>query len=137
MDAGSLQAAYGAALAGWVALGVIVTVQFVVADVTGIRRKHVPGMPIGGGHDDFLFRATRTLANTSENLPLFVLLSAAAILLGAAPRWTTIGVWTFVAARAAFTVCYWADWRLARSTMFGVGQLGQLVLLVAGLRALA
>ena len=55
-------ATYSAALAGWVALAALVLLQAVVSDVAAIRAKHTPGMPVAGGHDDFLFRAVRAHA---------------------------------------------------------------------------
>jgi uncharacterized MAPEG superfamily protein len=128
--------AYHAALCGWLALGLVMVVQFIVADVAGMRAKHVPGMPIVGGHDDFFFRAARALGNTNESLPLFVLLSLAAILAGGSPDWTGYGVWLFVIARALYMVCYYANWRTARSTMFVVGQVAMIGLLVVAGRAL-
>ena len=112
---------YHTAVAAYVVLGVLVLVQMLVLDVAGIRAKHVPGMPVTSGHDDFLFRATRAHANTNENLAIFVLLSLAAMLLGANPSWTNGLVAGFVAARAAHMLAYYADLRTPRSAAFGVG----------------
>jgi uncharacterized MAPEG superfamily protein len=128
---------YGSALTACVLLGALYLMQALVADVVGIRAGHVPGMPITSGHDDLLFRTTRAQANTNENLPIFLLLSVAAMLLGASTAWTNRLVWTFVLARAAHMLAYYADLRLLRSTIFTVSTvalIGMLVVCIGALR---
>lgn len=127
---------YHTSVLGLLALAVIAVIQFLVADVVGIRAKQVPGLPVTGGHDSFLFRATRANANTAENLALFLLLVVLCIFSAANPHWTAIGVWIFVAARAAHMSFYYADLRTLRSTAFGVGLIGEIVLLVEAAVAL-
>ena len=112
------------------AMGVLCLVQALVADVAGIRAGHVPGMPIAGGHDDFLFRATRAQGNTNENLGAFLLLALAAVALGASSRWTNGLAWVFVAARLGHMLTYYVDLRPARSACFGVGLLALIGLAV-------
>lgn len=129
-------AAYAQALAGLVTLAALVLVQFLVADLAGIRAKHVPGMPVTTGHSDFLFRATRAIGNTNEQLPAFLLIVISAILLGAAPRAAGIAVWVFVAARAAHMACYYADLRTPRSIAFAVGLIAQAAILVMAVMSL-
>lgn len=125
-----LFSAYSSAVAGLVALATLVAIQFAVADVAGIRAKHIPGMPITTGHRDFLFRATRAHANTNENLPLFLLLFLACVMGGASAQWTANWVWVFVIARLGHMLCYYADQRLPRSGAFVVGTVAQVGLLV-------
>jgi len=120
---------YACALSGLLALAVLTLIQFAVADVAGIRAGHVPGAPVAGGHESFLFRATRAHANTNENLPLFLLLVLCCLLLAASPEWTGNWVWAFVAARGAHMAFYYADWRTPRSAAFVVGTIAQLGLL--------
>ncbi|HUP91217.1 MAG TPA: MAPEG family protein [Solimonas sp.] len=127
---------YVASLAGMLCLAGLMFVQFLVADISGIRAKHVPGMPVTGGHADFLFRATRALANTNENIGLFLLIVLCGILLGANPAWMATGVWLFVVARAVHMGCYYADLRTLRSAGFTLGALAQLALLVIAALAL-
>ncbi len=122
-------AAYHDAVVGLFALAVLFLFQFGVADVAGIRAKHVPGTPVTGGHDSFLFRATRAHANSYENLGLFLLLVLVCVLAGAGAKWVCNWIWVFVAARTAYMVCYYADLRTLRSVMFGIGGLAQLGLL--------
>lgn len=118
------------ALTAAVTLGFLILIQFLVVDVVSMRSKQVPGMPVTGGHESFLFRATRAHANTSENLGVYLLLFFCALLLGADARWTAVAAWTFTAARAAHMACYYADWRTARSAAFAVGLLAQIGLLI-------
>lgn len=127
---------YGSALTAWVVLGGLCLVQALVADVVAIRAGHVPGMPITTGHGDLLFRATRAQANTNENLPVFLLLSVAAMLLGAGAVWTNRLVWTFVLARAAHMLAYYADLRPVRSAIFGISTVALIGLLIVCFGAL-
>ena len=124
---------YGPTLSAFVCLGAVYLVQALVSDVVSIRAGHVPGMPVAGGHDVLLFRATRAQANTNENLPIFLLLSVAALLLGASATWTNRLVWTFVLARAAHMLAYYADLRPLRSAMFGVSTLAVVGLLIVAI----
>ena len=127
---------YHATLFCLLVLAGLLVIQFAVADVAGIRAKHVPGMPITGGHSDFLFRATRAYANSYENLGLLLLLVLLCLFSGAHPAWTAVGTGLFTLGRAGHMCCYYADWRLARSVFFGLGALGQLILLGAAALAL-
>jgi uncharacterized MAPEG superfamily protein len=127
---------YGSVLTAWVALAGLALLQAGVADFAGIRSKHTPGMPVTSGHDDFLFRAVRAQANTLENLPVFILLSLAAILLGADAGTTRTLAWAFVGARALHMGAYYADLRTFRSIAFAVGFLSVIGLFVVALRAI-
>ena len=123
-------------LTAFVCLGGLFLLQALVADVVAIRAGHVPGMPIAAGHGDLLFRATRAQANTNENLPIFILLSVSAVLLGASATWTNRFAWAFVLARAAHMLAYYADLRPLRSAMFGIGIVALIGLLVVAVGAL-
>jgi uncharacterized MAPEG superfamily protein len=127
---------YHTSLIGLLALAVLAVTQFLVADVVSIREKQVPGMPVSGGHDSFLFRATRANANTAENLALFLLLVLLCFFSAANPHWTAVGIWIFAAARAGHMGFYYADMRTLRSTAFGVGLVGELILLAVACLAL-
>jgi uncharacterized MAPEG superfamily protein len=127
---------YHGLLAASAVLATLVLVQVLVADLAGMRAKHVPGMPITTGHGDFHFRATRAHANTNENLPVWVLLVLLAVLLAADPKWSAYAAWLFAAARAGHMLFYYLDLRLARSVAFGLGLLAQFVLLTLCLMAL-
>lgn len=111
-------------------LAALVLVQVLIADLAGMGARHVPGMPVTGGHGNFHFRAVRAHGNTNENLPVHVLLLVLAVLLSADPRWSGYAAWTFTGARAAHMAFYYADLRLARSIAFGLGLAAQFALLV-------
>lgn len=121
---------YGGTLNALLVLAVLMVIQFGVADVAGLRAKHVPGMPVTSGHGDFFFRATRAYANTNESIGLFLLLVLLCIFSGADPAWTARAAWAFAVGRAGHMACYYADLRLARSGFFVLGALANLVLLV-------
>jgi len=112
---------YAPVAGAFLAMGALYLVQALVADVASMRASHVPGMPVAGGHDDFLFRATRAQANTNENLGAFIVLALAAVALGASPRWANGLAWVFVAARFGHMLTYYMDLRPARSGCFAVG----------------
>lgn len=128
---------YHASLLGLLSLAVLMAIQFVVADLAAIGQKHVPGMPVTQGHDNFFFRATRAYANTNENIGVFLVALLACVLGGADAQWTSNGVWLFVAGRAGHMAFYYAKLGLMRSVCFGLGALGTLVLIGNGFRALA
>ena len=88
------------------------------------------GMPIAGGHDNFLFRAARAQGNTNENLGTFIMLALSAVALGASPAWANGLAWVFVAARLGHMLTYYMDLRPARSACFGVGLLALIGLAV-------
>ena len=110
-------------------------VQLLIADVLALRRRHTPGTPVTGDHDDPLFRAVRAHANTTENLATFAVLLAAAIVLTGPAAWVNAGAALFFGARLAHMSCYYLDLRILRSVAFVVGLLGQGVVLAAALRA--
>lgn len=132
---GLLLAPYHSGLLALLALAALMVVQFAVADLTGIRAKHEPGTPVAGGHGSFLFRATRTYANSNENLGLLLLLVVVCFFTAAAAPGVNALLWGYFAARVAYTVCYYADWRTLRSIVFGLGALAQVGLLILAVAA--
>ena len=122
--------AYQSVAAAGLVLSALLIVQLIVLGVANRRDPHVPGMPVTDGHGNFFFRAARAHANLVENLPVYLLLTLAAVVLGASPRWTGYMAWAFVIARVLHAGCYYSDQRAARSAMFGLGALAQLGMLV-------
>ena len=122
--------AYHSTLVAGAVLAALFLVQVLVADVAGMRVKHVPGMPVTDGHASFHFRAVRALGNTNETLGLFLLLVALALAFGADVKWTAILVWIYVVARAGHMAFYYARMGLARSIAFGLGLAAQAGLLL-------
>ncbi len=114
------------------AMAGLMLIQLLVADATGIRLKHTPGSAVASDHDSFLFRSSRTVANTNESIAIFVLASLFCILSNANPVHTAYASWGFVAARAVYVVCYYGDFRLLRSVTFGISLLFLIALLIIG-----
>lgn len=117
------------------ALAVLMFVQLLAADFIGIKNKHIPGASVPTDHNNMLFRATRTVANTNESIGLFVVIFSFAVLSLGSPHWVAYSTWGFVASRAAYCVCYYSDQRLLRSICFGVSLLALLTLLGTGISA--
>ena len=131
-----MTAAYTPAATALIVLAVLYIVQLLVIDVAGIRTGHVPGTPVGGTHDDPMFRAARAHANTNENFALFIAALMGAILLGADATWVNRLAWGFIAARAVHMLAYWIDQRLLRSAAFALGLATTIGLVVTALLAL-
>ena len=132
----NIASTYGSVIAAYAVLAVAYLIQALVADVSAMRAKHVPGMPVISGHDDPLFRATRAQANTNENLPWFLLVTLAAMFAGVGTTAAGACAWTFVAARVIHMLAYYTDVRIVRSAGFAIGLLAMIVLLALTIAAL-
>ena len=116
--------------------GGLLLLQLLVADVAGMRAKQTPGMPIEPNHENFLFRASRSLANMNESIAIFIIFALVGILSGADAKWLGLSAWIYIAARTAYMLCYWFNIKLMRSAFFGVSLLalsGLGVVMVGGL----
>ena len=121
---------YSVSLFALVSMAALMLVQIVVNDVAGIKRRKIPGTMVEQSHRDFLFRASRTVANTNDVAVVFLMLVLANIFLTANPVYLAIATWSFVSARMTYSLCYYANWQSARSASFGIGliALGALVI---------
>ncbi len=117
------------------AVAALFLVQLVIADIAGLRRRHPPGTPVTADPDDFLFRATRAHANTNESVAAFVLTCLFGVFSGAAPVLFGAFAWLYVAGRAGHMLCYYFDWRMPRSIMFGLALVALVVMLVLAIIA--
>lgn len=126
---------YSSTVSGIGATGALLLAQLVVLDVAGIRERHAPGAPIATDPSNFLFRASRAHANTNESIAAFILFALYGMFSGGSPGWLGAAAWTWVAARAAHMLFYYANIPLARSISFGVGMLALLAMFVCGLAA--
>lgn len=118
------------------AAGGLLLLQLLVADVAGVRAKQMPGTPVEPDHENFLFRATRALANMNESIAIFIIFALVGILFGADAKWLSWAAWIYVAARTAYMLCYWFNIKLMRSVFFGVSifaLMGLGVVMVGGL----
>lgn len=114
------------------ALSSLMFVQLLVADFAGLKAGHTPGSSVTADHDNFLFRAARTVANINESIAIFLLAVLFCLLIGASPEATSGFCWLYVGARAAYLCCYYLDIKLFRSISFAVSLLGIAGLLFVG-----
>ena len=73
--------------------------QLIIADLIGIKSKHTPGGTIPTDHNNLLFRARRTMANTNESVGIFILAVIFCILSGSSPDATAYAAWAYVLSR--------------------------------------
>lgn len=114
-------------------MALLMFVQLLVADVVGIRAKHMPGSSVPADHDNLLFRATRVVANCNESIVIFALAMAYCLLSRASPDFTSYAAWGYVVSRLGYALCYYFDFRTPRSVVFGISLLMIAALLVIGL----
>lgn len=126
---------HGATVAALGAAGALLILQVLIADLLGILRRHVPGTPVAADHGNALFRAGRAFANTNETVAAFVLLVLFAMLSGADAGQLAVSAWCWLGARVLHMVCYYADWRIARSVAFAASLLALATIGITGLRA--
>lgn len=122
----SLPTAYG--LAG---LATLIVVQVVVATAAARRAGHVPGVSIPTDPRSFAFRAQRAHQNTLENAVPFLVALAAALAVGVAPLVIDIAAISFVGARVAHAIAYYAGVQPARTTAFAAGLVAVLAMSIA------
>ena len=128
----NLLSSYPYLVAAFGSLAFIMLAQLLVADIVGIRSKHIPGTSVVDDHKSLLFRVGRTVANTNESIAIFILASAFCVACSASPFATGICAWVYVIARLLYALCYYMDWRLMRSVIFGISLLALGALVIIG-----
>jgi uncharacterized MAPEG superfamily protein len=123
---------YSATIAAFGTMAFLMFFQVLVADVVGLRAKHLPGAQIPSDHNNLLFRVSRTVANTNETVVIFAFAVLFCMLSGVSASTTAYATWTYVVARFLYALCYYFNFQLFRSVMFGVSLLSIAALLVAG-----
>ncbi|QFU75155.1 MAPEG family protein [Halioglobus maricola] len=123
---------YSMAISALGALAILMFCQLLVADVVGLRSRHIPGSAVPADHENPLFRASRTVANTNESIAIFILAILFCMLCGAPASATAYAAWAFVVARCLYAVCYYLNLQILRSVMFGISLLALTALLVLG-----
>ena len=123
---------YALAVSALGAIGLLMLLQLVVADVVSIRRRQVPGAPVPADHSDSLFRVTRTVANTNESIAVFLVAWLYAVFSGASPALAGYAAWAYVAARVVYALCYYGNRPTLRSISFGLALLSIAALLLVG-----
>ena len=128
--------AYLPAILALGAIGTLLFLQVVVADIAGIWSKDfAPGKPLAYQPASFHFRASRSYANTNESIAVFITLLLFGLFMAAEPGLLNLMAWVYVAGRAGHMLSYYAGWQLPRVLSFTVSLLGLLGLIVAGVRA--
>ena len=110
---------YIPSLWGMATMGLMILVQLIIADISSIKSKHMPGAPITADPKTFVFRASRAHANTNETIACFILFTVVALLCKANPLWLNSFVWLFVACRSAHMIFYYTNQSTMRSISFG------------------
>jgi len=129
---------YHATIAALIAAGLLVLLQLIVADIAAIRARHTAGTPVPADFSRFYFRASRAHANTNESVAAFIAFALAGLFLSANALWLGILSWSYIACRVAHMLAYYANWKTARSTAFGLSLLALLgMLALCSLRLLA
>ncbi len=113
-------------------LAVLMLVQLLIADVTGILNKKVPGTSVVESHGNSLFRVTRTMANTNESVAIFLVAWLFCVFSDASPDYTAYASWTYVTARLLYAVCYYANIQVMRSVCFVFSLVGIAGLIAVG-----
>ena len=114
------------------ALSLLLLIQVIVADVVGLKARHVPGTPVEGGHSNLLFRVTRTVGNTNESIAIYIITVLFCMFSGADATYVGYLSWGYVIARTAYAICYYTNQQMARSVCFGISLLSLAGLLGVG-----
>jgi len=111
---------YNPTIVAMLAMGFLLLLQLLVADIAAIKAGHKPGHPIAPDGDTFIFRAARAHANTNESISVFMLFALAGMLAGSNPELLNPLSWAYVVCRVAHMVAYYAGLKLPRSIAFGI-----------------
>lgn len=128
----ALMNAYELTIYSWGALGLLLLVQLLVADILGIKSGHVPGTPPEPSHANALFRASRVVANTNESIAAYLVLVLFCIFSGADATYTAYFSWAYVTGRSVYAICYYFNRPTLRSMSFGITLLVLVGMLVIG-----
>lgn len=115
--------------------GLALFIQLLIADVVGIKVKHIPGFPVEPNHNNLHFRSTRAISNTNESVAIFILLVSFSILSTANPVWLNICSVVYLSGRVGHMLFYYFDLKLLRSISFGVSLLGLMATFIVGMVA--
>lgn len=102
------------------ATGLLILVQLIIADISAIKAKHRPGMPLPADTTTFVFRAARAHANSNESVACFILFIVTGILANADSLWLNCFAWLYVACRIGHMMFYYLHKSLLRSLSFGI-----------------
>jgi len=125
----SVATEYVSTFAALLAIGVLILLQLVVADIAAILAKHESGTPISPDFSRFYFRAARAHANTNESVAVFIAAVVVGVLASASSYWLGVSAWAYVGCRAVHMAAYYANKKLPRSAAFGLSLVALLAML--------
>ena len=128
----SFLAPYSSAIATLAVVTLIMLVQLLIADVTGIAKRHVPGGFVKPDHSEILFRTTRVVANTNESIAIYLCALLFCIFSNANPDYTAYCAWAYAITRLLYAICYYANIATARSIVFGLSLITLIAMLLVG-----
>lgn len=114
-------------------IGLMLLVQLLMADISGIRAGKTPGFSTGPDHGSFLFRAERAFMNTNESVTIFLLFAGFSIMSSANPSWINSLSVTYGLSRLLHMLFYYFDVKLARSAAFAVSLLALTGMFIVGI----
>jgi glutathione S-transferase len=129
-------AGYTSAFSGLLVVLITLIVQSFVANTSKARLpNHIPGkIDPSLGHENFVYRAYRTMENSLENIAVFLGSAFLAILVGVPPFWAAFFIWVYAIARIVHMFLYYLIATeknpSPRSYFFILGLLANLILLV-------
>lgn len=113
--------------------GLLLLIQIIIADILAIKTKHTPGYPISPNHNNFLFRAARAHNNTNESIAIFALFTLFGILSESNPSYLNAFSVVYFVSRFMHMICYYANFKLARSISFPLSLAGLMGMFISGL----
>lgn len=111
------------------ALSVLYIVQIIVGDLAQDAAGHTPGKAFDGAHDQFAFRAVRAPANSLENMPFMIVLTALGVAFAASPLLTNALALAAAGCRLIHMLAYYADRRYVRGYSWMAGVLVMLLMI--------
>jgi len=92
----------------FIILATVLVQSLVAALVKAAQPGAVPGkIDETLSHASFVFRSSRTIANSLENLPVMLGTAVLALLVQADPFWVAVCIWTYALARLVHMVLYY------------------------------
>ena len=92
----------------FIILATVLVQSLVAALVKAAQPGAVPGkIDETLSHASFVFRSSRTVANSLENLPVMLGAAILALLVQADPFWVAVCIWTYALARLVHMILYY------------------------------
>jgi len=113
-------------------VGLLQFTQLLVADVSAIKSKKIPGFPTKPDHNSFVFSSERAFLNTSESVTIFLMFACFSILSSADPGWLNSLSVIYALSRLFHMFFYYFGIQLARSAVFAISLLALAGMFIVG-----